>query len=102
VLVTTHGIPKILDFGVARLIDGTSRPATIHTQAGQIVGTLAYMSPEQFSSDSAAVDTRCDIYAMGVILFELLAGRPPLELSGKSIVEAARIAASAALPRLGA
>ncbi len=85
------GQPKVLDFGIARLLDSDAQLTTIQTQAGQIVGTLAYMSPEQVTGDSRLVDTRSDVYALGVILFELMTGRPPYDLSGKAIVEAGRV-----------
>ncbi|MCA8959863.1 MAG: serine/threonine protein kinase, partial [Planctomycetes bacterium] len=84
------GQPKVLDFGIARVVEAES-DLTMQTHAGQIIGTLAYMSPEQVVGDSAQIDTRCDIYALGVILYELLVGRHPHELAGLSIVEAARI-----------
>jgi len=72
--------PKILDFGVARLIDPEHPGRTLETAAGQIIGTLHYMSPEQASGDSGAIDIRSDVYALGTIAFELLAGRHPLGL----------------------
>ena len=85
ILVDSAGQPKILDFGVARLTDADTQPATLQTDAGQIVGTIAYMSPEQIAGDSGALDTRSDVYALGVLGFELLAGRSPHDLHGKSL-----------------
>ncbi len=85
------GQPKVMDFGIARLTDPDLQVTRIHTRAGQIVGTLAYMSPEQFSGDSSLSDTRCDVYALGVVLYEVLSGRTPYDLAGKPIAEAARI-----------
>ena len=82
--------PKVLDFGVARAADRDAG-ATIHTHVGQLIGTLAYMSPEQFSGDSDQVDTRSDVYALGVILYQSLTGKLPHEVSGRPIAEAARI-----------
>lgn len=82
--------PKILDFGVARLTDSDVHATTMHTAADQLIGTVAYMSPEQMSGDSAAIDTRCDVYALGVMLFELLAGRLPHDVAGKTIPEMIR------------
>ncbi|MCA9244160.1 MAG: serine/threonine protein kinase [Phycisphaerales bacterium] len=85
------GLPKILDFGIARVAGDPLRTVTGHTDAGQIVGTLAYMSPEQAAGESRDIDTRSDIYSIGVVLFELLTGRLPLEINGKPVAEAARI-----------
>lgn len=85
------GQPKILDFGVARITEGDVQAVTLQTEVGQIVGTLNYMSPEQVAGDSSQLDTRCDVYALGVMLFELLTDRLPLDISGKSVAEAARI-----------
>ena len=71
ILVDESGQPKILDFGVARVTDSDAK-TTRQTDVGQIVGTLAYMSPEQVLADPLELDTRSDVYALGVILFELL------------------------------
>ena len=80
-LVTEDGgpQPKIIDFGVARAVTGrlvTMAP----TQVGEIVGTFLYMSPEQAVPDSQDIDTRADIYSLGVVLYELLVGQTPIEL----------------------
>src|SRR6185295_5046322 len=82
ILVDDEGQPKILDFGVARVTDSDSQ-ATMQTDIGQLVGTLAYMSPEQIVADPLELDTRSDVYALGVILYELLAGRMPYTISKK-------------------
>jgi tetratricopeptide (TPR) repeat protein len=82
ILVDEHGQPKILDFGVARVTDSDAQ-ATRQTDMGQLLGTLAYMSPEQVTADPLAVDTRSDVYALGVILYELLAGKLPYTISGQ-------------------
>ncbi|MEM7515599.1 MAG: serine/threonine-protein kinase, partial [Planctomycetota bacterium] len=92
---TTHedqgleiGLPKILDFGVARLMDAEATMATLQTVPGQLIGTMQYMSPEQALGDPEGIDERSDIYALGVMLFELLAGRPPYDLSRRSLPDA--------------
>src|SRR5437588_2593365 len=82
ILVDESGQPKILDFGVARVTDRDSQ-ATSQTDVGQLIGTLAYMSPEQVLADPLELDIRSDVYALGVILYELLAGRLPYNLSNK-------------------
>jgi eukaryotic-like serine/threonine-protein kinase len=80
ILVDESGQPKILDFGLARATDSDAQ-ATRQTDMGQLLGTLAYMSPEQVLADPLAIDTRSDVYALGVILYELLAGKLPYMLS---------------------
>jgi serine/threonine protein kinase/Tfp pilus assembly protein PilF len=71
--------PKVIDFGVAKAIDQRLTERTIFTQHGAIVGTFEYMSPEQAELSGLDIDTRSDIYALGVLLYELLAGSTPLE-----------------------
>ena len=88
ILVEESGQPKILDFGVARATDSDAQ-ATKQTDVGQLVGTLAYMSPEQVLADPLELDTRSDVYALGVVLYELLAEKLPYPLSNQ-IHEAVR------------
>jgi serine/threonine protein kinase/Tfp pilus assembly protein PilF len=79
-LVDESGQPKVLDFGVARVTDSDAL-ATRQTDIGCLVGTLAYMSPEQVLADPLDLDTRSDVYALGVMLYELLVGKLPYTLS---------------------
>src|SRR5262249_24101280 len=74
----------------------------IETGIGQLVGTLPYMSPEQVAGDPGEIDARCDVYALGVVLFEMLAGCLPHDLERCPIPEAARIILDKPAPRLGA
>jgi tetratricopeptide (TPR) repeat protein len=83
-------LPKILDFGIARAIDARQQ-LTRRTEAGQILGTLPYMSPEQVAGDAAHLDGRSDVYALGVIGYELLGGRAPHELTTLSMAHAVRV-----------
>ena len=83
VLVTQHdGEPlvKVIDFGLAKALQNTHRltDKTMFTEFGQVVGTLQYMSPEQTEMDSLDVDTRSDVYSLGVLLYELLTGSTPM------------------------
>jgi serine/threonine protein kinase/formylglycine-generating enzyme required for sulfatase activity len=89
-LVDRDGHPRILDFGVARLA-GAAESSAFLTTAGQLVGTLAYMSPEQAAGDGRAVDRRSDVYSLGVLLFELLTGELPHSTRGLEIPEAVRM-----------
>jgi len=76
ILVDESGQPKILDFGIARVTDADAQ-ATRHTDIGQLIGTVAYMSPEQVLGDPLEIDTRSDVYTLGLLLYQLLAGRLP-------------------------
>jgi serine/threonine protein kinase len=90
--------PKIVDFGIARLIDGNAG-ATMHTQAGQLLGTLPYMSPEQVCGTPDEVDTRTDVYALGVTAYQLMAGRYPIDVESSPMEDAiARIRDDRPLP----
>ena len=91
ILVDDTGQPKILDFGVARATDADVNTVTVQTDVGQIIGTLPYMSPEQAGGDPAQLDTRSDVYSLGVIAYELLAGRLPYKLKTLMLLEAVRV-----------
>jgi len=83
VLVTLHDgrpVPKVIDFGVAKAVgDQTLTDKTVYTALEQFIGTPAYMSPEQAEMSGLDIDTRTDIYSLGVLLYELLTGRTPFE-----------------------
>lgn len=85
------GRPKVLDFGVACVADRDREESTVQTVAGQLLGTIPYMSPEQIRGAGGLVDTRTDVYSLGVVLYEMLSGELPHELKGKGLVDAARI-----------
>jgi len=90
VLVDRHGRVKVIDFGVARAIASDPAVNTIRTETGQLVGTMQYMSPEQFMADPRMVDARTDVYALGAVLYELLTGVQPHDLRGLPVHEASR------------
>ncbi|MCZ6836872.1 MAG: serine/threonine-protein kinase [Planctomycetota bacterium] len=89
----TDGVaqPKILDFGVARATDADLQMTTMHTEIGQLIGTLPYMSPEQIAGNPDEIDVRSDVYALGVTGYELLTGELPHELKDLAVYEAARV-----------
>ncbi len=91
ILVGADGQPKVIDFGVARASDSDIVLTTQCTHAGDLIGTLRYMSPEQCDGDPAKIDTRSDIYALGVVLYELLTGAAPYDTSGTTVYRAIRI-----------
>jgi serine/threonine protein kinase len=88
ILVARHDgtfVPKVIDFGIAKATEGRLMDDTFHTAVNQFIGTPAYMSPEQADSSGLDVDTRSDIYSLGVLLYELLTGRTPFD--SKKLIE---------------
>jgi len=91
ILVTLHDgvpVPKVIDFGIAKATQQELTEKTLYTQLQQFIGTPAYMSPEQAEMSGLDIDTRSDIYSLGVLLYELLAGSTPFdanELMSKGI-----------------
>ena len=82
ILVTLHDgvpVPKVIDFGIAKAIEGKLTEQTLFTAYEQIIGTPAYMSPEQAEMSGLDIDTRSDIYSLGVLLYELLTGHTPFD-----------------------
>lgn len=100
ILVDSDGRTKILDFGVARLTGDAAGP-TLQTQAGQIIGTAAYMSPEQASGASESVDERSDVYSLGVVIFEMLSGRLPHSVDQLALADAIRVIREEEPTRIG-
>ena len=82
ILVTLHDgvpVPKVIDFGVAKAMAQSLTEKTVYTALSQLVGTPLYMSPEQAEMNGLGVDTRSDVYSLGVLLYELLTGTTPFD-----------------------
>jgi eukaryotic-like serine/threonine-protein kinase len=89
ILVGDDGVPKVLDFGIAHAVD-TDPDASFVTRTGDLLGTASYMSPEQMEAVPSQLDTRADVYSLGVLGYELATGRLPLDLNGVPPAEALR------------
>ena len=103
VLVTLHdGVPvvKVIDFGVAKAVGQSLTDKTVYTRFAQMIGTPLYMSPEQAEMGGLDIDTRCDVYALGVLLYELLTGTTPFDQ--RRLAEGGLRRSSAHPPRGGA
>ena len=98
ILVGQDGRARIIDFGIARSVDPDGEPITLQADAVQLLGTMHYMSPEQCAG-KRVVDTRADVYALGVILYELMTGRTPHDFAGTSLHEALGIIQTRTPPR---
>ena len=103
-VVTSDGepLPKVIDFGIAKAIEGMLAEESVHTRMGSLIGTLDYMSPEQIRGDDGAVDVRSDVYALGVVLYQLVSGRHPFddtELRRAGVLDAQRIITETDPPR---
>jgi serine/threonine protein kinase/Tfp pilus assembly protein PilF len=91
ILITGDGKPKVLDFGVARAVDADGQAVTVQSETGAIIGTVPYMAPEQIRGQVDEIEQQTDVYALGVIGYEIFADRMPYPVKGKSLPEAARI-----------
>jgi len=88
IVVTPEGQPKVLDFGIAMLVDAAGRGVAHTTLPGQVLGSVLYMSPEQAGGKGhAGIDTRTDVYALGAITFHLLSGRAPIDAGAGTLPE---------------
>lgn len=88
ILVDSEGRPRVLDFGLALAVNPDDEALPRHTRSGHFVGTLGYASPAQAAGRLADIDTRCDVYSLGAVGYEMLTGRPALDIEGLSLPDA--------------
>lgn len=91
ILVDAYGEPKVIDFGVAKNLDQRFDESAVVTMDGGVPGTIPYMAPEQVSWRNELIDRRTDVYALGVVLYELICGRLPYRVNGVPLPEAVRV-----------
>lgn len=91
ILIDSMGEPKVIDFGIAHAAEIDLAAQTMHTEAGVLVGTLQYMAPEQVDTRAHDIDSRCDVYSLGAVLYKMLTGRPAHDLEALPMFEAVRI-----------
>jgi len=91
ILVSSDGEPHVLDFGLAKQMDDQSDVRSLITLEGEIAGTPAFMAPEQAGGHVSEIDTRTDVYALGVVLYRLLTGKSPHDLTGSNMTVLRRI-----------
>ena len=102
VLVAEGRQPKVLDFGIARATGADVKRLTMETAHGQLMGTLAYMSPEQLRGRSVEIDARSDVYALGILLYRLLTERLPFDVGNLSLPAAIQVVLENAAPPISA
>lgn len=102
VLLEVGGTPKVLDFGVAKVeAAGGFGAATMRTEAGRVIGTLGYMAPEQLGGTTDGLGPSADVYSLGVMIYELLTGRLPHDLSDATLTRALAVVTTTDAPLLG-